>query len=64
MHTVGQHKRLSLAREEGDPPKLGAGSDFGGSGSDLFRHKLSPGLVVFAVVFCCNSCIRMLCKRH
>ncbi len=21
MHTVGQHKRLSLAREEGDPTK-------------------------------------------
>ncbi len=35
-----------LALEEGDPTKLGAGSDFGGvgSGSGLFRHKLSPGL--------------------
>ncbi len=21
MHTIGQHKRLSLAREEGDPTK-------------------------------------------
>ncbi len=21
MHTIGQNKRLSLAREEGDPPK-------------------------------------------
>ncbi len=43
MHTIGQHKCLSLVREEGDPTKLGAGSDFGGagSGSGLFRHKLS-----------------------
>ncbi len=41
MHTIGQHgqhKRLSLAREEGDPSKWDAGS-----GSGLFRHKLSPG---------------------
>ncbi len=39
MHTMGQHKRLSLAREEGDPTKSGAGSDFvgAGSGSGLFR---------------------------
>ncbi len=37
MHTIGQHKLLSLAHEEGDPIKLGAGS-----GSGLFRHKLSP----------------------
>ncbi len=30
--------------EEGDPTKLGAGSDFGGAGSGygLFRHKLNP----------------------
>ncbi len=44
MHTIGKHKRLSLAREEGDPTKCGAGSDFGGawSVSGLFRHKLSP----------------------
>ncbi len=27
MHTIGQYKRLSLAREEGDPTKWGAGSD-------------------------------------
>ncbi len=48
MHTIGQHgqhKRLSLAREEGDP----TGSDFGGagSGSGLFRHKLSPAFIIF-----------------
>ncbi len=42
MHTIGQHKRLLLARKEGDPTKWGAGSDFGGVGSGLFRHKLSP----------------------
>ncbi len=45
MHTIGQHKCLSLAREEGDPTKLSARSDFGGagSGSGLFQQKLSPG---------------------
>ncbi len=44
MHTICQHKRLSLAPEEGNPTKRGAGSDFGGVGSrsSLFRHKLSP----------------------
>ncbi len=33
MHTVGQHKPLSLAHEEGDPTKWGSVSDFGGAGS-------------------------------
>ncbi len=34
MHTIGQQKRLSLAPEEGDSIKLGAGSDFGGAGTN------------------------------
>jgi len=37
MHTIGQHKLLSLACEEGVPTKWGAVY-----GSGLFRHKLSP----------------------
>ncbi len=32
MHTIGQHKRLSLACEEGDPTS--ARLDFGGAGSN------------------------------
>ncbi len=46
MHTVGHHKRLLLAHEEGDPTKCGAGS-----GSGWFRHKLSPAV---------NSAINLL----
>ncbi len=37
-HIIGQHKHLSLASKEEEPSTWGAGS-----GSGLFRHKLSPG---------------------
>ncbi len=49
MHTIRQHNRLSLAREEGDPTEWDAGSDFGGAGSrsGLLWHKLSPRYVPF-----------------
>ncbi len=52
-HCIGQHKCLSLAHEEGDPTKWGAGSDFGGagSGSGLFWHKLSLALITSDVCF-------------
>ncbi len=42
MHTIGQNKRLSLAREEGDRNDVRIGFRSAGSGSGLFRHKLSP----------------------
>ncbi len=54
MHIIGQYKRLSLAREEGDPTKWDAGS-----GSGLFRHKLSPGHRSF-LTHCLNMYIFIL----
>ncbi len=65
MHTIGQHKRLSLAREEGDPTKWCTGSDFRGAGSGLFRHKLSPGCtklkcgIICHLPCCCLNVRRM-----